>query len=62
VITREQLQAELDALEAQREQALAALNALVGAINLCRALLAAIDAPTSVEPEPRLRPVKEASA
>jgi outer membrane protein TolC len=55
MISREQLQTELDALEAQRDQAIAALNALIGALNLCRALLAEIDKPA----EPVDPPTKE---
>ena len=44
-ITREQLEAKIAQLEATRDQTLASLNAIIGAINVLRELLAGMDAP-----------------
>jgi hypothetical protein len=44
-ITREQLEAEAVSLEAAKDQAMANLNAIIGALNLCRKLLAGMEAP-----------------
>jgi len=52
-ITREQLQARIAQLEADRDQTLARLNALIGALNVCKELLAEIDKP------PKAKDIKE---
>jgi len=52
IITREQLKAKVAQLEVARDQAAAGLNAIIGAINVCRELLAEMDAPK----EPKAKP------
>jgi hypothetical protein len=44
-ISREQIEDKIAKLEAARDQAMAQLNALIGALNMCRELLAVMDAP-----------------